>query len=247
LKFVPPGPLKEWLDQVLLLNAGFNLVRKLGTVLALLFPGAPDTSPAFYGAIVAVLAGRKMGGFRDLPDGGTACKVSRASWLQRSFNVLPTASTNISGLSVAASCLIAAITPAALAFGQNAQPWAACDPLQATPPSGRSRNPPIFLPASGTPRGPSNAPPGLQPRSAPVATAAHTQRQNKTTLDLSNASKNRLKSGLHALFNGSARFPIDCKFCHRLRTNKHKKAFCIKELEGLLAVHQRCIIKQRLL
>ena len=61
------------------LNAGFNLVRKLGTVLALLFPGAPNTSPAFYGAIVAVLAGRKSGGFRDLPDGGVACKGSQAA------------------------------------------------------------------------------------------------------------------------------------------------------------------------
>ena len=78
-KFVPPGPLKDWLDRVSLLNAGFDLVRKLGTVLALLFPGAPDTSPALYGAIVAVLAGRKSGGFRDLPDGGVACKGSQAA------------------------------------------------------------------------------------------------------------------------------------------------------------------------
>ena len=78
-KFVPPGPLKDWLDRVSLLNAGFDLVHKLGTVLALLFPGAPNTSPAFYGAIVAVLAGRKNGGFRDLPDGGVACKGSQAA------------------------------------------------------------------------------------------------------------------------------------------------------------------------
>ena len=27
----------------------------------------------------------------------------------------------------------------------------------------------------------------------------------------------------HALFNGRVRFPIDCKFCHRPRTNKRKK------------------------
>lgn len=78
-KFVPPGPLKDWLDRVSLLNAGFDLVRKLATVLALLFPGAPDTSPAFYGAIVAVLANKKHGWFRDIPNGGVACKGSQAA------------------------------------------------------------------------------------------------------------------------------------------------------------------------
>ena len=80
----------------------------------------------------------------------------------------------------------------------------------------------------GTPRGPSNVLPVLLPCVVHVLPAANARRRNKTTLDLSNASKNRLKSGVsyatqHALFNGSVRFPIDCKFCHRLRTNKRKK------------------------
>ena len=80
----------------------------------------------------------------------------------------------------------------------------------------------------GTPRGPSNVLPVPLPCVVHVLPKANARRQNKTTLDLSNASKNRLKSGLsyatqHAFFNGRVRFPIDCKFCDRLRTNKRKK------------------------
>ena len=82
--------------------------------------------------------------------------------------------------------------------------------------------------ACGTPRGPSNVLPVPLPCVVHVLPAANTRRRNKTTLDLSNASKNRLKSGVsyatqHALFNGSVCFPIDCKFCSLgARTNAKK-------------------------
>ena len=82
--------------------------------------------------------------------------------------------------------------------------------------------------ACGTPRGPSNVLPVPLPCVVHVLPAANPRRRNKTTLDLSNASKNRLKSGVsyatqHALFNGRVCFPIDCKFCCMPRTNKRKK------------------------
>ena len=70
---VPPGPLKQKLDQVTGHNAVIQFVLKVATVLALLYPGAPDTSPALYAAILAVLLGKtsgvESGGFRDLPKG----------------------------------------------------------------------------------------------------------------------------------------------------------------------------------
>ena len=100
--------------------------------------------------------------------------------------------------------------------------------------------------ACGTPCGPSNAPPGLQPRSAPVTAAANAGQRNKTTLDLSNASKNRLKSGVsyatqHAFFNGRVRFPIDCKFCDRLRTNKRKKGkFALRSWRRAVTTADSC-------
>ena len=79
----------------------------------------------------------------------------------------------------------------------------------------------------GTPRGPSNVLP-VPLLCVHVLPAANARRRNKTTLDLSNASKNRLQSGVsyatqHALFNGRVCFPIDCKFCCMPRTNKRKK------------------------
>jgi hypothetical protein len=82
--------------------------------------------------------------------------------------------------------------------------------------------------ACGTPRGPSNVLPVPLPCVVHVLPAANARRRNKTTLDLSNASKNRLQSGVsyatqHALFNGRVCFPIDCKFCCMPRTNKRKK------------------------
>ena len=50
---VPPGPLKQKLDQVTGHNAVIQFVLKVASVLALLYPGAPDTSPALYAAILA--------------------------------------------------------------------------------------------------------------------------------------------------------------------------------------------------
>src|SRR5208283_5456397 len=72
--------------------------------------------------------------------------------------------------------------------------------------------------ACGTPRGPSNVLPVPLPCVVLVLPAANARRRNKTTLDLSNASKNRRGTRVayatqHALFDGSVRFPIDCKFC----------------------------------
>jgi hypothetical protein len=74
---------KQKLDQVTGHNAVIQFVLKVATVLALLYPGAPDTSPALYAAILAVLmdktGGVESGGFRDLPKGkGVACKGVRS-------------------------------------------------------------------------------------------------------------------------------------------------------------------------
>ena len=93
--------------------------------------------------------------------------------------------------------------------------------------------------ACGTPRGPSNVLPVPLPCVVHVLPAANARRRNKTTLDLSNASKNRLKSGVsyatqHALFNGRVCFPIDCKFCCMPRTNKRKKGkFALRSWRNL--------------
>ncbi len=100
--------------------------------------------------------------------------------------------------------------------------------------------------ACGTPRGPSNVLPVPLPCVVHVLPAANARRRNKTTLDLSNASKNRLKSGVsyatqHALFNGSVRFPIDCKFCDRPRTNKRKKGkFALRSWRNALNASSQC-------
>ena len=68
------------LDQVPPLNAAVQLTCKVATVLAARHLGAPDTSSAFFAAIMAVLVGNDDSGFRDLPDKkGVSCKGSQAA------------------------------------------------------------------------------------------------------------------------------------------------------------------------
>ena len=56
-ELLPPGPLKEKLDQVPCLNAAIHFTCKAATVVLASYPDAPN-SPAFFGAVVAVLAGK---------------------------------------------------------------------------------------------------------------------------------------------------------------------------------------------
>ena len=101
---------------------------------------------------------------------------------------------------------------------------------------GALRRKPRCVWACGTRSGPSNAPPGLQPRSAPVTAAGQ---RNKTMLDLSNASKNRLKSGVSYATHTLSSMAVSASqsiasFVPSAHEQTQKRQICIKEWEKLV-------------
>ena len=70
-ELLPPGPLKEKLDQVPCLNAAIQLTCKAATVVVASYPDAPN-SPAFFGAVVAMDSVYLLDGM------GVCCKGSQA-------------------------------------------------------------------------------------------------------------------------------------------------------------------------